>query len=235
MDDDIKDNGASGEDVRQDEPSPGEAPPESGVPKETPVAPPEPPVISEEEKKKIIEEERLRVEKEEKMKAEAVAAYKKEHKKPFGFVKILLVFIVIIGVVIAAGYLTFEVIGNQNAWGDSYPYVATYDVLLPDSSEVFFGNVAVLAVSSGNDVTLKIGNERQILSIGTPVDYAPGHMTVKMYGTPIRESDYRMTITYRGLVENRLDFLITVRTSEPPMATWMRDLFVPSQATVRPV
>jgi len=231
----MKDNEASGEDVRKDETTPGEAPPEPEMPKETPPAPPEPPVISEEEKQRIIEEERLRVEKEEKMKAEAVAAYKKEHKKPFGFVKILLVFIVIIGVVIAAGYLTFEVIGNQNAWGDSYPYVATYDVLLPDSSEVFFGNVAVLAVSSGNDVTLKIGNERQILSIGTPVEYTPAHMTVKMYGTPIRESDYRMSITYRGLVENRLDFLVTARTSEPPMATWMRDLFVPSQATVRPV
>lgn len=228
------------EDKKDDAITPGDAPqeytpPEEDVQTETPVMSPETPVITEEERQKIIEEERLRIEKEEKMKEEAVKAYKKEHKKGFGLFKGLILFIAIIGVVVVAGYFTFEAYGNQSVWGDSFPYVATYDVLLPDSSEVFFGNVPVLAVSSGNDVTLKIGNERQILSIGTPVEFQPAHMTVKMYGTSIRESDYHLTITYRGLVENRLDFLVSARTSESPMSSWMRDLVVPSQATVRPV
>ena len=230
MDEDKKDDAITPGDTPQEH-----APPEEDVQTETPVMSPETPVITEEERQKIIEEERRRIEKEEKMKEEAVKAYKKEHKKGFGIFKGLILLIVIIGVVVAGGYLTFDAIGNQNAWGDSYPYVATYDVLLPDSSEVVFGNVSVLAVSSGNDVTLKIGNERQILSIGTPVEYQPAHMTVKVYGAPIRESDYHLTITYRGLVENRLDFLVSARTSESPMQSWMRELVVPKQATVRPV
>ncbi|WAI00381.1 hypothetical protein [Methanogenium organophilum] len=230
MDEEKKDNTSSPADTPRENVSPEEV-----VQKEPTPSAPETPMITEEEKQKIIEEERRRVENEEKMKKEAVKAYKKEHKKGFGLFKGLILLVVIIGVVVVAGYLTFDAFGNQNAWGNSYPYVATYDVLLPDSSEVFFGNVPVLAVSSGNDVTLKIGNERQILSIGTPVEFQPAHMTVKMYGLTLRESDYHLTITYRGLVDNRLDFLVSARTSDSPMSSWMRELVVPSQATVRPV
>lgn len=220
---------------------PGEAAPrEELLKKETSAVPsPDAAVLSEEERKKIIEEERRRVKDEQKLQEEAVKTYKKEHKndrkKGFGFVKGLLLLIVLIVAAVAVGYLTFDAYGNQSPWGNSYPYVATYDVLLPDSSEVFFGNVPVLAVSSGNDVTLKIGNERQILTIGTPVEFQPAHMTVKMYGLTLRENDYHLTVTYRGLVQNRLDFLISARTSEPPMSSWMTGLIVPSKATVRPV
>lgn len=216
-------------------PTPAEAPEEATPKNETPAPSPAAGGITEEERQKIIDEERQRVKNEQKLQEEAVKTYKKEHKKGFGFFKALLVLLVLVAVVFAGGYLTFSAYGNQNPWGDSYPYVATYDVLLPDSSEVFFGNVPVLAVSSGNDVTLKIGNERQILSIGTPVEFQPAHMTVKTYGITLRESDYHLTITYRGLVENRLDFLVSARTSAPPMSSWMTGLIVPSQATVRPV
>lgn len=219
----------TGDMPRVDE-SPGE-----GVQIETTFPSPETAGISEEERQNIIDEERSRIQEEHKMKEEAVKAYKKEHKKGFGLFKGLILLIVIIGVVAAVGYLTFDAFGNQNAWGNSYPYVATYDVLMPDSSEVLFGNVHVLAVSSGNEVTMKIGNERQILSIGTPVEFQPAHMTVKMYGLTLRESDYHLTVTYRGLVENHLDFLVSARTSESPMSSWMRGLVVPSQALVRPV
>ena len=220
---------------------PDEAAPHEELPQnEVPVASsPDAAKISEEERQEIIEEERRRVKEEQRLKEEAVISYKKEHKKDrkkgFGFFKGLVLLIILIVAAGAVGYLTFDAYGNQSPWGSSYPYVATYDLILPDSSEVFFGNVPVLAVSSGNDVTLKIGNERQILSIGTPVEFQPAHMTVKMYGLPIRENDYHLTVTYRGLVQNQLDFLITARTSEPPMSSWMTGLIVPSKATVRPV
>lgn len=230
MDEETKDNTSSIGDTSREGISP-----EPVVQKETPIPSPETEGISEEERQNIIDEERSRIQEEQKMKEEAVKAYKKEHKNGFGVFKGLILLIVIIGAVVAAGYLTFDAFGNQNAWGNSYPYVATYDVLLPDSSEVLFGNVHVLAVSSGNEVTMKIGNERQILSIGTPVEFQPAHMTVKMYGLTLRESDYHLTVTYRGLVENHLDFLVSARTSESPMSSWMRGLVVPSQATVRPV
>ncbi len=215
--------------------TPEEAPPQI----ETPAPFPDAAVMSEEERQKIIEEERRRIKDEQKLQEEAVKTYKSEHKndskKGFGLFKGLLLLIVLIVVAVAVGYLTFDAYGNQSPWGDSYPYVATYDVLLPDSSEVFFGNVPVISISSGNDVTLKIGNERQILSIGTPVEFQPAHMTVKMYGLTLRENDYHLTITYRGLVQNQLDFLVYARTSEPPMSSWMTGLIVPSRATVRPV
>ena len=216
-------------------PSPTESAREAAPQAETPVSSPDAVVISEEERKKIISEERNRVKEEQKMKEMAVKNYKKEHKKGFGLFKGLILLIILLVVAVGVGYLTFSAFGNQVPWGNSYPYVATYDVLLPDSSEVFFGNVPVLTVSSGNDVTLKIGNERQILTIGTPVEFQSGHMTVKMYGLTLRESDYHLTITYRGLVQNQLDFLVSARTSEPPMSSWMTGLIVPSKATVRPV
>ncbi|GAB7015472.1 hypothetical protein [Methanogenium cariaci] len=216
-------------------PSPVEPPEEAAPQKETPAPSPDTTGISEAERQKIIEEERERVKNEQKLQEEAVKTYKKEHNKGFGLVKGLLVLLVLAAVVVAGGYLTFTAYGNQNPWGNTYPYVATYDVLLPDSSEVFFGNVPVLAVGSGNEVTLKIGNERKILTIGTPVEFPPAHMTVKVYGITLRENDYHLTITYRGLVENRLNFLVSARTSETPMSSWMTGLIVPSKATVRPV
>lgn len=191
--------------------------------------------ITEEERQKIIAEERQRIKEEEILKEKAIKSYKKENKKGFGFFKILLVLLVIVVAVVAGGYITFNADGMLNAWGQSYPYVATYDVLVPDSSEVFFGNVPVLALSSGTDVTLKIGNERHTITKGIPVEFKPAHLTVKTYGTTLRDTDYHLTVTYRGLVENRLDFLITARTSTPPMSSWMTGLIVPSRATVRPV
>ncbi|NLO78357.1 MAG: hypothetical protein GX097_07720 [Methanomicrobiales archaeon] len=215
--------------------SPAGMPKETLTQKEPSVPSPEVAGISEAERQKIIAEERQRVKEEEKLKESAVKSYKKENKKGIGFFKLLLVLLVLVVAVVAGGYITFSAYGMQSAWGQNYPYVATYDVLLPDSSELIFGNVQVLAVSAGDEVTLKIGNERQILTKGIPAEYQPAHITVKTYGVTLRESDYRLTVTYRGLVENRLDFLITARTSAPPMSSWMTGFIVPSRATVRPV
>jgi hypothetical protein len=187
------------------------------------------------ERKAKEEDERRKTERKN-LEKEILAEEKKKSKgKGFGAGKAILLLLVAVAVIGAVGYLTFDAFGNQNPWGDTYPYVAQYDVHLPDSKEVSFGNVPVLAVTSGEQVTLKIGNDRRTFGLGETVEFPAKHMTVKMYGMALRESDYSLTVTYRGLVNNRLNFLIIARTSQSPMPGWMSGMIIPSDVLVRPV
>jgi len=187
------------------------------------------------EQKAREEEERRKTERK-KLEKEILSEEKKKRKGTgFGAGKAILLLLVAVALIGAVGYLTFDAFGNQNPWGDTYPYVAQYDVHLPDSKEVRFGNIPVLAVTSGEQVTLKIGNDRRTFGLGETVEFPAKHMTVKMYGMTMRESDYALTVTYRGLVNNRLNFLIIARTSQPPMPGWMSGMIIPSDVLVRPV
>lgn len=189
-----------------------------------------------EAERKAIEEEKRRKNERKILENEILAEEKTKNKgKGFGAGKAILLLLVAAAVIGAVGYLTFDAFGNQNPWGDTYPYVAQYDVHLPDSKEVRFGNVPVLAVTSGDQVTLKIGNDRRTFGLGETVEFPAKHMTVKMYGMALLESDYSLTVTYRGLVNNRLNFLIIARTSQSPMPGWMSGLIIPSDVLVRPV
>lgn len=189
-----------------------------------------------EAERKVQEEEERKAAERKKLEKEIRAEEEKKAKgKGFGFGKFLLILLAAVVVIGAVGYLTFDAFGSQNPWGDTYPYVANYDVHLPDSKEVHFGNVPVLAVTSGEQITLKIGNDRRTFGLGETVEFPSKHMTVKMYGMALRESDYALTVTYRGLVDNRLNFLIVARTSQPAMPGWMSGMIIPKDVLVRAV
>ena len=180
----------------------------------------------EEEKKRLeIEKELLR-----KQKEEQKAAGKQNHTlRNIGIV------VVIILAVIAAGYISL-ITGNDNINAYGYPlsYSATYDILIPDNSDISFSGIPVKALSSGDSVTIMINNDRKTISKGQTAVFPAKHLTIKTLGITVFDSDYEITATYRGVVTNRDDFLTVIKTSQP-IPSWLVSLMTPSGVGITPV
>lgn len=189
---------------------------------------------SKEEEKKRLEEEKKRVEIEKellrKQKEEQKAAGKQNHTlRNIGIV------VVIILAVIAAGYISL-ITGNDNINAYGYPlsYSATYDILIPDNSDISFSGIPVKALSSGDSVTIMINNDRKTISKGQTAVFPAKHLTIKTLGITVFDSDYEITATYRGVVTNRDDFLTVIKTSQP-IPSWLLSLMTPSGVGITPV
>ncbi|WOF16703.1 hypothetical protein F1737_08380 [Methanoplanus sp. FWC-SCC4] len=186
----------------------------------------------EERKKTEDEKKRQEIEKEilRKQKEEAKAAKKGGH-----LVRNIGIVVLLIAVILVAGYISL-ITGNDNIEAYGYPlsYSAQYDVLMPDSKEVSFGGIPVSAVTSGDSTILKIGNDRQSINKGETKTFQPKHITIKMFGMSVYDSDYQVTATYRGIVTNRIDLLMTIKTSAP-IQQWLAKIMTPGGVAITPV
>ena len=175
--------------------------------------------LEEDKKRAEIEKELLRKQKEE----QKAAAGKQSHT-----LRNILIVVVIILAVIAAGYVSL-ITGNDNINAYGYPlsYSATYDILIPDNTDINFAGIPVKAISSGDSVTLMINNDRRTLSMGQSATFPAKHLTVKTLGITVFDGDYEVTATYLGVVTNRDDFRTIVKTSQP-IPSWLVNLMTPS-------
>ncbi|MDD3978244.1 MAG: hypothetical protein PHI15_08865 [Methanomicrobium sp.] len=187
-----------------------------------------------EEEKKRLEEERKKSEIErellKKQKEEEKAAGKKSHTlRNVGIV------VVIILAVLVAGYVTL-ITGNDNINAYGYPlsYSATYNILIPDNKDVNFAAIPVKALTSGDSVVLMINNDRRTLALGESATYPAKHLTIKTLGITVFDADYQITATFRGVVTNRDDFYVVVKTSEP-IPSWLVGIMTPSGVGITPV
>ena len=184
-----------------------------------------------EEERKRLEEEKKRAQIEKEVRAQQkVEAPKKSHGG-----KIALGIIIILILIVAGGYVSL-ITGNSvlDAYGYSLSYTGTYDVLLPDSNKIDFGPIPVQAISSGDAVTLSINNDRRTLTLGESQTFPAKHVIIKVFGIPVYDGDFEVTATYRGVVTNRDDFLVTLKTSQP-VPGWLISVMKPSGVDVTAV
>lgn len=184
-----------------------------------------------EEDRKKAEEERKRAQ----IEKEVLARQKTEAPKKGWGGKIALVFIILLILIVAAAYVTL-ITGNDVLDGYGYPlsYTGQYDVIIPDSEKINFGPIPVQAISSGDAITLVINNDRRTISVGESVTYPVKHVIVKTLGFPVFDGDYEVTATYRGVVTNRDDFLVVLKTSQP-IPGWLVSVMKPSGVDITTV
>ncbi|MBN2734314.1 MAG: hypothetical protein JXQ82_05625 [Methanomicrobiaceae archaeon] len=178
--------------------------------------------LEEEKKKAEIEKELLR-----KQKEEQKAAGKQSHT-----LRNILIIVVIILAVLAAGYVSL-ITGNDNINAYGYPlsYSATYDILIPDNTDVSFAGIPVKAISSGNSATLMINNDRRTLAMGETATFPAKHLIIKTLGITVFDSDYEVTATYLGVVTNKDDFRTVIKTSQP-IPSWLVNIMKPSSVQI---
>ena len=189
------------------------------------------------------EAERMKLEEEEQKKKEKIRKeVLKEEKdrakvaKKGGALKYVIGFILIVLIAgVAGAFLTFSAVAAPGTYGTNYPYGAQYEVFLPDSQSVTIAGVAVLGVTSGNDVTLKVANDRRTIAIGATATFPGRHLTVKSLGITLVDADIQYSVTYRGVAQNKLNFLINTQSSQAPPQQFIIDMIIPSGVSVRAV
>ena len=184
-----------------------------------------------EEDRKKAEEERKRAQ----IEKEVLARQKSEKPKKGWGGKIALGIIILIVLIVAAAYVTL-ITGNDVLDGYGYPlsYTGQYDVIVPDNSKIYFGPVPVQAFSSGDAITLQVNSDRKTLKVGESATFPVKHVIVRTLGIPVFDGDYEVTATYRGVVTNRDDFLVVLKTSQP-IPGWLVSIMKPSGVDITPI
>lgn len=168
---------------------------------------------AEEDKKRAeIEKEILAKQKQEEK--ERLAAEKAAKKGQSHTLRNVGVIVVILIAILAGAYISL-ISGVETFEGYGYPlsYQANYEVFVPDNTNCQFLGMPINALSSGGSVTLMVNNERQTLAIGQQGVFPTKHMTVKVFGIEIFNTDYQLTAEYEGVITNKDAFKFNLKTS----------------------
>jgi hypothetical protein len=149
--------------------------------------------------------------------------------------KIAAIIIVILVVVAAAGFATLTVIADlPPASGALYPYTITYDVLIPEGQTFSVGGTPLLILSTGDQLLMKVGDRTESFTIGQTKTITERTAKVTTLGIPITETNYMIDATYRGMVGERADFYLVVKTSRQ-IPSILIDRILPDGIMARPI
>lgn len=144
----------------------------------------------------------------------------------------------IILIVIVAAVFTFSVQPNLPAAGDSFPYVSSYNVRIPQAEQVEFAGIPVTVSGTGDKVIVSIssglGTE---ISVGEKITLSsPKRMVIRIFGLTLFESDYQIVATFRGYVPstNQNDFAVSVMTARS-VPEWAVGVIMPKGVDATPV
>lgn len=195
-----------------------------------------------EEKPEIKEEEKQPEPKKEEAKEEvaeapptpapAPAPFVTEKPKKHWGLKILLVIIVALIIIAAAGVLTFAFVPTGSAQSTSFNHQNSLNILVPNAVPVEILGSKFTFTQLGDNVVIAIdGKGGQTLANGDSRDLVQGHGTVKMYGKTIIDTDYCINLTYRGILNGKHNFLLTVK-STANIPSFIIPFLLPKDVTV---
>jgi len=156
-----------------------------------------------------------------------------EPVKKGGKKKIVLGLLGLLLLLAAAAALTLDVeIGNPTP-GAIYPYMTTYNAWFPDGEPVTAGNVRMMVLSYDNELILDANGNREKLVIGQEREVAEHHASVKVFGVTLLSTDFKMLMKYRGPVEGKANFFLSVKTSRQ-VPEFVVGLLLPKEIQAQP-
>ncbi|MDE4908710.1 hypothetical protein L0665_08840 [Methanogenium marinum] len=187
-----------------------------------------------EEKQKAIEQERARQRTEIEREIEADT-----RKQSVGrWKRIGIVSGVILILIIAAAALTFSVQPNLPATQDSFPYVSSYNVRIPQGEPVEFAGIPVTVSGSGDKVIVSIsGGLGTEIGVGDKITLSsPKRMVIQIFGVTLFDSDYQIVAKFRGYVPatSQNDFTVALLTTRP-VPEWAIGVIMPDGVDVNPI
>jgi hypothetical protein len=129
---------------------------------------------------------------------------------------ILIVLFLIILVIIAAAIVWFSisVTDTDVTPGIALPFTTNYAVSFPEGQTITFGNTRINVLSVQNEVITDIDGNRQKLVVGEQRVIPERRGKITIFGVTLLDTNYIITLTYKGERDNRAYFDMAVQTSK---------------------
>lgn len=128
--------------------------------------------------------------------------------------KILIGVIVFVIVLLAAVVLTLSVTTVNPEQGATYPHTTTYVVSFPEGDAVNIGTTRIVVLSYENEMVADVDGDREKLVIGEERRLAERRARITTLGIPIVETNFQISLKYKGVRDNRAYFDLTVKTQK---------------------
>ncbi|WP_067047471.1 hypothetical protein [Methanofollis ethanolicus] len=136
-------------------------------------------------------------------------------------------------ILVAAAAFTLDVEIGDPTPGATYPYMTTYNAWFPDGEPVTIGNVRMMVLSYDNELILDANGNREKLVVGDEKEVAEHHASMKVFGVTLLSTDFKMLMKYRGLVEGKENFFLSVKTSRQ-VPEFVVGLLLPKEIQAQP-
>jgi hypothetical protein len=140
----------------------------------------------------------------------------------------ILASLIILMVILAAAFLSIGVRVSEAGTANDFPYVTSYKVALPDGEPVTIGNTRIVVMSYENEVVTDVDGNREKLVVGQERVISPHHAGITLFGVPVLDSDFQITLTYKGTTGNKDNFDMTIKTSRQVPEILLGRLIPPS-------
>ena len=158
---------------------------------------------------------------------------RKEEPKKGGRLKWALFAILIVIVILAAAYLTIGVVFSEAPPAASYPYTTTYQVFLPASQVVTIGNSEIIAIPTGDQVTLSINGHPSVMSVGETKTIQEENAMISALSVKVMDFDFKVDATYQGRSGDTPQFYLAFSTSKQ-VPSFLIERLLPSSVQARP-
>ena len=128
--------------------------------------------------------------------------------------KVLVGIIALVVVISVLAILTLTIAVLDSKAGTEFPYTTTYKVSLPDGQPITIGNSHILVVSNNNELIADVDGTKENLVVGQERILSPRHAQITVAGIPLLDTDFQITLIYRGSTGETANFDMTVRTSK---------------------
>ena len=146
----------------------------------------------------------------------------------------VVILLIILMIIAAAVILTLQVRPDLPGMsGTPLPYSTTFLVSLPEGKEVRIGNLDILALQTGEEMALKIGEKREEMEQGEVRQIADRNATITVLGQKLFETGYRLNVTWTGMAERRALFRVTLQTGKQ-VPDWLIQRIIPGDIRALP-
>jgi hypothetical protein len=159
---------------------------------------------------------------------------RREVTKKGGGLRWILYAAVVIIVILAAAYLTIGVVISEAPPAASYPYTTTYQVFFPASQVVTIGNSEIIAIPTGDQVTLSINKQPSVMSVGETKTIQEQRAVISVLSVKVMDFDFRVDATYQGRTGDTPQFYLAFRTSKQ-VPSFLIERLLPASVQARPV
>jgi hypothetical protein len=162
------------------------------------------------------------------------AIEKGQEKKKGSRLRLVLYAASVIVLVLVAAYLTIGVVISEAPPAASYPYTTTYQVFLPTAQVVTIGNSEIVAIPTGDQVTLSINKQPSVMSLGETKTIQERRAMITALSLRIMDFDFRVDATYQGRSGDLTQFYLAFRTSQQ-VPSFLIERLLPPGVQARPV
>lgn len=128
--------------------------------------------------------------------------------------KILLGVLVLVLILLAAVILTLTVSTVNPEQGATQPYTTLYAVSFPEGEATSIGTTRIVVLSYQDEMVVDVDGDREKLVIGEERRLAERRARITVLGIPIIETNFQITLKYKGVRTNRAYFDLTLQTQK---------------------